>query len=462
MVKLIQSLLGLLRLFLLCKGRINNSYWAWRKETAFGKKHNKINFLKKLNAILAFGAWSWRMTRLKSKNKSNLTLFFLISYFLWDSSQFFLYANDDLNNSNLQQANTWQHGYADGYRIQKSDGTLGLCIDGILSTRAYSSKASKTLDQKKNKSELLFSMASIDIEFDDFENFLSLDARLDISKNNEKDKRAELKWGYISYDINRKTKINAGRFLSSNNKFSFTAPELQIGPDVPITAMMPSVDGVRIDWKDRNFELGLSLTRGISNEINNSNRSGNSKAFTLRSGVLLAGTRKSMADFLSDSKSPFGAYVGCSLHYESADLQTESKGSFVNWSIEGHLDFSGPLFSILYQKEQTAGLRKNGFNGSRPWGILVQTSYPLAENWNLYGQNQIFDYDIPGQPLLRLSTIGVSWKVDKSSKIHLDYSRASSPFIAFFDGARSNQGWRGQTVDGNDQSLLRLQWTYTF
>ena len=59
---------GLLGLFLLCiryRGRFKNSYWQWRRETAFGQDASRSSGgVDRWWAILDFGAWVWQIRRM--------------------------------------------------------------------------------------------------------------------------------------------------------------------------------------------------------------------------------------------------------------------------------------------------------------------------------------------------------------------------------------------------------------
>lgn len=61
---MLASLLGLLRLGLATRFRVNGAYWKWRKETAFGADPSKWpSASARRHAMLEYAAWSWRMRR---------------------------------------------------------------------------------------------------------------------------------------------------------------------------------------------------------------------------------------------------------------------------------------------------------------------------------------------------------------------------------------------------------------
>ncbi len=65
---MIRSLLGLLRLGLSTRFRVNGAYWKWRKETAFGDADMKWGAsapteAERRRAMLEYAAWAQRMRR---------------------------------------------------------------------------------------------------------------------------------------------------------------------------------------------------------------------------------------------------------------------------------------------------------------------------------------------------------------------------------------------------------------
>ena len=65
---MIRSLLGLLRLGLSTRFRVNGAYWKWRKETAFGVDESKWGAstpteAERRRAMLEYAAWAQRMRR---------------------------------------------------------------------------------------------------------------------------------------------------------------------------------------------------------------------------------------------------------------------------------------------------------------------------------------------------------------------------------------------------------------
>ena len=56
---MMQSLLGLLTIGWMTRGRIAWRYWAWRSKTAFGPNSPR----SRLPSILAFARWVWLMRR---------------------------------------------------------------------------------------------------------------------------------------------------------------------------------------------------------------------------------------------------------------------------------------------------------------------------------------------------------------------------------------------------------------
>lgn len=65
MKHLATGLLGLALVVWSTRGRVNGRYWRWRRETALGTDAAAWPAPReRRRAILAYGAWVWRMRRL--------------------------------------------------------------------------------------------------------------------------------------------------------------------------------------------------------------------------------------------------------------------------------------------------------------------------------------------------------------------------------------------------------------
>ncbi len=60
----IRAILSLARLAVVSRFNFGSAYWAWRRETAFGKHERTLSLKERVHSILEYGAWVWRMRRL--------------------------------------------------------------------------------------------------------------------------------------------------------------------------------------------------------------------------------------------------------------------------------------------------------------------------------------------------------------------------------------------------------------
>jgi hypothetical protein len=279
----------------------------------------------------------------------------------------------------------------------------------------------------------------------------------------------ELKDAYFSYELDPGWTLLAGQFKAPVLYETMVSSTKQLAVERSAIDNVFGADrtqGVALQYMEDNFRFIGSFNDGANSDNTSWSQDQVDGSVTGRIDYVVEGDWKQFDDFTSNRSSDFGLRIGGAAHYQDGDVGDDAspdslKGPFPNvfvYTIDAQAEFQGAsLYASFIGVDADS---ESGGDDVEHYGFLVQGSYYLTEQWELFGRWEYFDLDgISDEP--SLITIGLNNYIDGHyNKCSIDFGFATDTVPSLL--ASDNTGWETD-ADGKDgQVLIRAQWQIVF
>lgn len=235
-----------------------------------------------------------------------------------------------------------------------------------------------------------------------------------------------------------------------------------------------NVQGVQLVWGNDKFNFAAMFHDGNGSANTAWSMEDTEFAFSARGEWLVDGTWKQFQDYSGFRGDDFGVLLGAAVNYSKAEYGTgmnlippppdfnNAEVENLSFTIDATVDFSGASIAavFVYRNLQTDTGTAADYDLDQV-GFFIRGGYFVAETWEVFGQYEWADLDMPGVPDLSVLTFGVTKYWDKhnlkwTTDIGFGLNEVYTTFAS--DGA----GWRADSAGQDGQVVIRSQFQLLF
>ncbi len=240
-----------------------------------------------------------------------------------------------------------------------------------------------------------------------------------------------------------------------------------------------TVQGVQVSWENDQFRVYGSFHDGIGSANTMWSAEDTEFAFSARAEYLAAGSWGQFLDWSGFPDEEFGVLIGGAIDYSQGEFGTGSNlppPDFNNAELENlgltadvMIDFAGGSIggAIVYRTIEADALGAT----LDQIGFFIRGGYFIADTWEIYGQYEWGDLDVPGLQELSVITVGVTkywnkhnlkWQTDIGFGLD-DVNSVTNPLTGNSIGfANDGAGWRTDSAGNDGQIVIRSQLQLVF